>query len=385
MHAKRPIDLLRTVTLLLLLALLPHPVAAQFTGKSHVHIGIILPLKEKSARGNKMVEFYQGMLLAVDSLRHEGLNVDVTALHSGTSAAEMDELLMNHSLRDCDVIFGPLDGVQLPALADYCDLNGLRLVVPFSTLTTQLSGHPLYYMVSAPRNVVQHEAAWFVKNHFADTNIIVLGTSTPDEESRQFIQAVREAVGSDHIRQVPANADEAALEVATNPLSHNLILLDGASLKTLNITLPLLREYRRKHPDVQFSLMGGPVWQTYTQQLLQDFYTLDTYVYTPFYRNPLSLMTREFDSRFVRWFHRPPQPTFPRYAQLGFDLGYYFLRGLSLYGDRLEDSHSRVPTHPYQSNFCFLRQDEDGGFINNYVQLVHYSTNQTIEIITRNR
>lgn len=373
--------------LILFLTSVPSPAFAQLMGKEKVRIGVVLPLKEEGPRGAKMVEFYQGLLLAVDSMRHEGLSAEITALHSGNTASEMDHLLMSNSLRECDVIFGPLDSEQLPALADYCNLHGVRLVVPFSTNDTQLLGNPYYYMATAPMDVVQREAAWYVRTQFADANIIAVGTVEPNEEGRQFLQIVKDAVveNGTYVRQLPSSADEMALEAAINPAYRNLLILDGSSLKALNITLSRLRNYHREHPEVQLTLFGYPAWQTYTQQLLQDFYSFDTYVYTPFYRNPLSPRSHEFDARFVRWFHRPPQATYPRYAQLGFDLAFYFLRGLSIYGDKLEASHHNVPVFPYQNTYWFQRSNEEDGFVNAFVELVHYTTYQSIDIITRNR
>lgn len=374
-------------TMILFPTLAGIPAAAQQTGKSQVQVGVVLPLKEKSARGSKMVEFYQGLLLAVDSMRHEGLSVEITAVHSGSTANDMDQLLLKRPLENCDVVFGPLDMAQLTALADYCDLRGMRLVVPFATEDTQLTGHPLYYMAAAPRSVVQREAAWYIKTQFPNANLIAVGTEEPNEEGRTFIQAVKDAVAEQgtYVRQLPAAGDDMAFEAAINPERKNILILDGSSMKALNIILPRLRDYHRQHPEIQLSLFGYPAWQTYTQQLLQDFYTFDTYVYTTFYRNPLSPRAHEFDSRFVRWFQRPPQNTFPRYAQVGFDLGYYFLRGLAIFGDNLEERHERVPALPYQNPYWFQQQGEKDGFVNTFVELVHYTTFQTIDLITRDR
>lgn len=387
MDTRRTLLFLRAGVVLLLLALLPYPIQAQQTGKSFVRVGVVLPMKEKTSRGAKMVEFYQGLLLAVDSMRHEGLSVEVTALHSGTTAEDMDQLLMSHPLDGCDVVFGPLDAPQLPALADYCDLRGIRLVVPFSTDNTQLAVHPYYYMASAPRVVLQREAAWYIQTQFSEANIIAVGTMDPNDEGRQFIEQVKDAVAPNgtYVRQLPSAADDMAFEAAINPERRNLLILDGSSLKALNATLPRLQNYRREHPEIQLMLFGYPAWQTYTQQLLSDFYALDTYIYTPFYRNPLSPRNRDFDARFVRWFKHPMQGTFPRYGELGFDLAYYFLRGLAIYGDNLEQRHERVPSNPLQNTFWFERENEDGGFVNTFVELIHYTTYQSIDILTRNR
>ena len=79
------------------------------------------------------------------------------------------------------------------------------------------------------------------------------------------------------------------------------------------------------------------------------------------------------------------QNTFPRYALLGFDLGYYFIRGLAIFGDSLEQRHERVPANPYQSTFWFQRENESDGFINSFVELIHYTTYQSIDILSRER
>ena len=72
-------------------------------------------------------------------------------------------------------------------------------------------------------------------------------------------------------------------------------------------------------------------------------------------------------------------------AQVGFDLGYYFLRGLAIFGDNLEERHERVPALPYQNPYWFQQQGEKDGFVNTFVELVHYTTFQTIDLITRDR
>ena len=87
----------RTFILLLGIFLMMPAMQAQRL-KNAVRVGVVLPLKEKSSRGAKMVEFYQGLLMAVDSVKRQGCSVEVTAVHSGTSHAAMDSLLVKNIL-----------------------------------------------------------------------------------------------------------------------------------------------------------------------------------------------------------------------------------------------------------------------------------------------
>lgn len=377
------------LTSLLGLLLIASGTAAQnLVTQRELRMGVVLPLKEKSARGAKMVEFYQGMLMAVDSLKREGISVDIQALHSGTTASEMDMLLNSQALNDCDIVFGPLDAAQLPALADYCDLHDMHLVVPFTTLTTQLKNHPRQYLVSAPRYRVQEEALWYIQSQFSDYNIILVETNESNEEGTALEEQLRKNLSKDasNLRVLNIEGDDMAFLQAFNPNRKNLLVPNSSSLKALNKLVTKLKDFQHDHEHYEFALFGYPAWQTYTQQLLSDFYQMNTYVYTSFYRNPLSRRSEAIDRQFMQWFHTPMNATYPRYALMGFDLGYYFLHGLSLFGRKqLSESLNLVPANPYQHPLFFENTHEGDGHINTFVELIHYAPDQSIELINRNR
>ena len=66
---------------------------------------------------------------------------------------------------------------------------------------------------------------------------------------------------------------------------------------------------------------------------------------------------------------------------LGYDTAYFFLKGLSTYGDALELHLGEVATTPYQHRFKFQRVSNWSGFINREVEFIHYSPAHSIEII----
>lgn len=49
---------------------------------------------------------------------------------------------------------------------------------------------------------------------------------------------------------------------------------------------------------------------------------------------------------------------------LGFDTGFFFLKGLSRYGSELENNLSKMNLTPIQTGFKFERVNNWGGFIN---------------------
>ena len=82
-----------------------------------LRVGILLPLEEKTERATKLIEFYQGFLMAVDSVKSEGADVTVHTFHCGSTDEAMQNVLRNEVLANMDVIFGPADAAQINTLA----------------------------------------------------------------------------------------------------------------------------------------------------------------------------------------------------------------------------------------------------------------------------
>lgn len=366
------------------LVAMPHAMA-QFKEQTHIHLGVVLPLKEQSSRGPKMVEFYQGVLLAADSLRREGLFVDVEVHDCGRTAEQMDSLLASKSLSRCDVVFGPLDAVQVTALADFCNLHGIRLVQPFATTTAQVPGHGRHYVVTAPRDTVQAAAIDFVRKELFGRNYVLVDTHEQNEEGVALANAMRYHLARDgsFLRLLDIDGNDMDYYEAFSTARPNLVIINSSSLKAINKFMPKLKDFMREHPECQVSLLGFPAWQTYTSQLLQDFYLADTFIYTPFYRNPLAPEVKALEAEYMRWFNHPMANTFPRYAIMGYDLANYFFTGISSFGNAMESRLADITYSALQSPFLFRRADSGSGFVNHAVKFVHYTREHDIEILMR--
>lgn len=375
-----------TLAASLLLTAATATVVAQVT-TNYVRMGVVLPLKEKSPRGAKMVEFYQGLLMAVDSMKHQGCAVSVVARNSGSTAAQMDSLLATNPFINCDIVFGPLDAAQIPALADYCALRGIRLVVPFSTQTAAIEGRPRNYLVNAPRSIVQREAAWFAQNLFSDENIVIVDAGESNDEGSAMTERLRMAMDERgiEVQQVKVNASDDAFDAVLNPDKKNVLMPNSASLEALNALRERMRSFAAAHPGFNISFYGYPAWQTYASQMQSDLFQFDTYVYTPFYRDAQSPAVLQLEQRFEQNFSWPVQRTFPRYALLGFDVGYYFIKGLAKYAKNFEANLVATVTQPLQNPLRFERAAEGDGYVNNFVQVVHYANYQAVEILYRNQ
>ena len=58
---------------------------------------------------------------------------------------------------------------------------------------------------------------------------------------------------------------------------------------------------------------------------------------------------------------------------LGFDMGFYFLKGLARFGSELENNLDKVNVTPIQTGLKFERVNNWGGFINRKVFFIHFT------------
>lgn len=356
---------------------------AKQSKKSHLNIAVILPLKENTERGGKMVEFYQGLLMAVDSVRKQGTNIDIYAYHSGNSVADLNTILDKEEMKHMDVVFGPLDGVQANILSNFCKRNKTHLIMPFATTSTYGIDNHYAYIASAQTEQVNQYFANFTVKQFASHNYIQMNCGPADNRGTSFLTKLTQQLATKglSIRQLDVEGDELSFCSALNQFRNNLIILNSSSSASLQKAVKKLRTFMSQHPEYNISLLGYPEWSTYQGNIVKDLHALDTHTMTTYYRNPSDLRVQAYEQRFSNNFHHELIKTSPRYGILGLDLGYYVLNGMAKLGDYFDERQQTLSYMPLQSPFLFKRLGEDKAFINSNVMLIHYAPSGSINII----
>ena len=348
-----------------------------------VRVGVLLPLKENTERGNTLVEFYRGVLMAVEQVKQEGTNVEVTAIDCGSSETGLREALHNPLLEHLDVIFGPVDAVQVTSLSEFCREHRIRMVLPFNTPCPQVYSNPWIYHVGVAQELLYPNIASLLTSAVHNANFVFFHSGENDERGKSFSTHLSQVLSLKNIptTELKAGADEFALDLALNQYRHNIIVPDSRSQGAISKLISTIRSYVASHPKYNISFLGYPEWVSYTKSMLSDFYRYDTYVYATYYRNPLSSRVSKFEQQYKTNFGTASRLSFPRAEMLGYDLAYYFIAGLALLGIDFEEAQPSLKYETLQHNFKFVRVGENGGFVNQHVQVVHYTKNRTIETI----
>ena len=346
-----------------------------------IRTALILPFSSSRAGASeeqsRMVEFYEGFLMAADSLKRQGISLDIHTFDSKGKASEVSAILAQSKMKEMDIIFGPVNQEAIPLLADFADKHDIRLVIPFSPKVDQVFKNPHIYQINTPQSYLYSEVYEHFIRKFGRSNVVFVEDGSSDSEKAEFIKGMKNGLKEKGISykqvRIGTEIDPTKVIAAMDTLQENIFIPTSGRSSALNKILPHLTMVRREHPNFNIHLFGYPEWQTYTQDFLANFYELDTYFYSSFYTNNLFPAAIQFTHAYRRWYSKDMANTFPKYGMLGFDIGYYFLKGLAQQGNKLEENLNRIQVTPIQTGFKFERVNNWGGFINRKVFFVHFT------------
>ena len=347
-----------------------------------IKAAVILPfLKDGNATAEtkRMLEYYQGFLLAMDSLKGTGANIDLHTYNSGSTVEEMKTLLAKSEMKDMNIIFGPMHTDQIEPLANFAQEHEIRLVIPFTSRDNTVYNNPQVYQVNTPQSYFYSE----VYDHFARQfpNAHVIFIESRDTDKADFIKGFREDLQRRNVPSTTLNESEGyeAMKGSLRPDKDNIFVPTSGSNTALIKSIPQLTLVVRDsilnvtQGIDNIHLFGFPEWQTYTNDFLESFFELDTYFYTSFYTNNLMEEPKQFIAKFRRWYGKEMEDRYPKYGMLGFDTGFFFLKGMWLYGTAFDQNQTQLLARPIQTGFKYERVNNWGGFINKKVFFVHFT------------
>lgn len=326
----------------------------------------------------RMVEYYEGFLMAVDSLKKRGVSIDLYTYDSGKSTASVNRILNKPEMKNMDVIFGPAHTEQVTPMADFARKNNIRLVVPFTSKNDDVFNNASIYQINTPQSYLYSEVYEHYLRKFPNANVIFLDAETGHKDKDDFIKGLKEELKNKQITYKELKGESInpdGMKLVVDSLRENVLIPTSGKNVALIKILPQMIVTARQHPNYDMKLFGYPEWQTYTHDHLSSFFELDTYFYSSFYTNNLFPAAIQFTQSYRRWFSKDMANTYPKYGMLGFDTAFFFLQGLHKYGSNFEENMNNMMLTPIQTGFKFERVNNWGGFINRKVFFVHFTKN----------
>lgn len=130
-----------------------------------------------------MVEYYEGFLMAVDSLKRTGISLDLYVYDCGKDVSTLNTILAKNEMKSMNIIFGPMHQNQIKPLSDFAEKNDTpRLVIPFSQ-KEKVFNNPAVYQINTPQSYLYSEVYEHFTRQFPNANVIFIEPASVDRES----------------------------------------------------------------------------------------------------------------------------------------------------------------------------------------------------------
>ena len=345
-------------------------------------------------RSLDFVEMYEGILLAADTLTSLGLEINLYPYDIKSDTIEIKKLIWSGKLSGMDLIIGPVYSQNLSIVAAYSGELGIPVVSPVPLFNNSaLSGNPTLFMANSSLEIAQRALSKKISEYY-DHNIVFIHTDTArtDEDVMRFknliFNELSYKIPYDDIRfkefifysrSMFDNDSINRLSHALSENSKNIVIIASENAPIISETIQEIYGLSKKF-DIK--LFGYPEMRDLDNLDPKYFFDLDIMVYSPYWIDYSKLdvikFTRVYRQKFLT------EPSEKSYAWQGYDIAYYFLSGMSIYGkDFLLQPQIHYPDL-LQTEYEFFRKDSSAGFENHRLFFVRYTKNYELKLVEEN-
>lgn len=332
------------------------------------------------------LDFYQGALLAVDSLRSMGISINLNVLNTERSAEKAIELTQKSAMQNAHLIIGPAYTECLQPISQFAIENRIPMVSPLSRSNYLLEMNP-YLFQANPSLMTQLEEFIEIVDFCNGQNIVLVHES--DSSNIGLINRVKDLILKRidrcpsarliHFKEVSYKAGSPAIEVQeriSHSLTHekeNLIFVPSNNEAFVSDLLGNIQALSTvyKYP---ISIYGFPSWQKFRNVQVDYLYNLQLHLFTPFFVNYGNPLVKSFITKYRHEFRSEPS----QYSYQGYDVMLYFLTAMQKYGIDFKFCISNHKADLLQSKFSFEQNNALSGFENRAVHAIKYTKNYEI-------
>lgn len=332
--------------------------------------------EEVYARSEIGLAFYEGFLMALDTLKKEGFEVEMEVIDTENRPWRIQQMVKNGELNDFDLIIGPLYGKVFNEVAKFGYQNCIPVVTPTLKNQQVVSGNDyVLKLISAEETMIASMGEYLSQSDSTNNIVVYYGGGGEEKLLWSFRQGL-EATGMKPASFPTIDLSKSSKDSLRKMLSlvdrNNLILLSTDEVQMAS----LMRAMSKWSEDAYMVAYVPSAWESF-KNVGMDYF--DAYrIHRPemFYVDYQNLEVQHFVQKFRKVYKTEPST----FAFRGYDLANHLLKNLS--GIR-EDGPAyllRVVETGLQSNFRWTRV-ANGGLENAAPKMVDY-TNYQLKIAT---
>ena len=348
-------------------------------------MALMLPFHMNGKVNPYYVDFYRGVLVALEDIKAEGYDVEVSVFDTEGSGERVGELMSSEQgLADAQLIIGPVYESELSRVLSFAEQGGVPVVSPLADVETLQS--PVLFQMQAENEYKNDKIADIFDG---SREIVMIHSSTMDDSFVQEMRTLSAGAPSSGLNYVfdresffyTRNADGTngelvdIFEYMRTKTSKAFIIIAKSEtevdriLTTLSSTKSSIVGRGMTYGD--YVVVGNRRWMQSANIDRQSFFRNQVVFVVPYYANRSDENIRMFDGRYVKMYGVLPT----MYSYRGYDATMIFCRKMF---SGIDDTMFEESLTPLATTYRFKR--EDGIYLNSNWVRVQYNSNFTIDV-----
>jgi len=336
-------------------------------------------IKHIPARSKQFIEFYQGVLLALEDLKNRGLQATLFVYDTQDDVNITRNICHLPEFNSFDLIIGPVIGKNIEIVAEYAKKNNIPVVSPLSTDDKFISEFENSFMVSPSTKIQEIKTIKAIKQMNKRNYVIV---TEGNQYDLLYISTLKKEILSlDNPNNKVKYTEFAYKKGNEQKLLDLFVPRDTAVIVILSDEKAFISDIVARLNTVSekcdVTLFGQPKWSKFDNIKLEFFYNLNTHIFTLNYIDYANQRVRDFVLKYRQSYYTEPTAR----AFEGYDIAYYFVDALITFGKNFR--HCLEYHYPELLNMKFdFRQIHKGdGYINHHLYLNNYSRNYELKVM----
>ncbi|MNK00596.1 hypothetical protein D3C87_183840 [compost metagenome] len=330
--------------------------------------------KAQIGKADMAVDFYQGLMLGIDSAASSGLNFKVNVYDSRDDNSQLAALSKREAVRTSNLIIGPIfpDGIKY--MTTFSEANKIPIVSPLAASKPSEFNNP--NLISMVNNIEQHGvkvADYIAKQYKAEQTIVVL-INTKKSSDESFAVPIRKQFAAKYpnfLVQEFSSTYVFETKMVKDKKYAVIVCSDDAPFVAPSLT----KLHKMKNVSgYPIQVFGHPNWarQTYNIDQLQNLQTVLSSSYHIDYKSkPVIEFIRAYRAKYEF------EPT--EYAFKGFDAGFYFGKLMAKHGVKYMDFLIKENYKGLHNDFDF-GYDAEFGYYNQHLMMLQYKNTAVVQV-----
>ncbi len=332
-----------------------------------------------SARSEQFISFYEGVLLAVDSLKNQGYKVNLKVFDTERSAEKMYTMVDEIDRFHPDLIIGPVYGSVYKALMDDLTNKNIPVIYPLSSRSEEFGVYPDFIQVNPSMKALTVAMSDWLREEAEEANLVCLNltgneVSHSDLEDIRLFKEYMHRIGSMNFYDWNTSAVPLdGLRLQLLPDRENIIILPTTKEAEVSKILPVLSALTDGY---RITVVGFPEWQAFTSVDHETYFKLNTKIFTYSYVDNTTEPAKRFALKYRKYFYTEPN----NLAYKAFDMSLYFIELAVKYRDRTLDALEFYPRNGDFSRFYFQKMEGQAGKENQGFYIVNFGSDYRLKI-----